>query len=92
MSLKTKTYLITTRKREIFIIRHNAGRGFRAACEVCRAETEMLSLDEAVTLSGRSAREIFRQIEAETVHSMETADGHLFVCRDSLSGLFRDCR
>jgi hypothetical protein len=90
MPLKAKKYLVTTRKREIFVVRQNAQRGFRADCAICRRETEMLSVDEAVSRSARSAREIFRQTEAKNLHSMETADGHLFVCRDSLNDFFKD--
>jgi hypothetical protein len=87
MPLKAKKYLITTKTREIFVVRQNTKRGFRANCMICRCETEMLSVDQAVSLSARSAREIFRHIEAATVHSLETADGHLFVCRESLGEL-----
>lgn len=88
MSLKAKKYLITTKTREIFIVRRDARCGFPALCALCEAPTEMLSLDEAVSVSALSARQIIRRLEAETLHSMETVDGHLFICRNSLLAEF----
>ncbi len=80
---KAKKYLITTEKHEIFIVRngHQAIRGF---CPECANEAEMLNLDAAISVSGITALEILRRIEKSEIHFLETANGHLLLCRESL--------
>jgi hypothetical protein len=80
----TKRILITTESSEIFIVRLNGESVIRAFCADCATESAMLTLDEAVTFSNRSARELMRQTETGAVHSLETASGHLLVCQQSL--------
>ena len=47
---------------------------------------EMLTLDEAVSLSGIATFEIVKQIGEKKIHFLETASGHLLICRKSLEG------
>ena len=79
-----KRILITTESREIFIVRINGKSNVWGFCEICAAETEMLTLDESVCAAGKSARELIHQIESSAIHSLETASGHLLVCQNSL--------
>ncbi|HXG63630.1 MAG TPA: hypothetical protein VNO70_00895 [Blastocatellia bacterium] len=44
----------------------------------------MLTLDEAIALSGASSREIHRRVEAGEIHFTETAEGFLLICLPSL--------
>lgn len=83
MSLKAKKYLITTETHEIYIVRNRREKiyGF---CAECGKETEIINLDSAVSLTGKSARQIFYAIETGAIHSLETAQGHLLVCRETL--------
>jgi len=84
MTAKTKKLLITTEKHEIFVVRVNHPTTMRGFCPVCGTEVEMLTLDSAVRFSGSSGREVIRRLAAEEIHTIETANGHLLVCRDSL--------
>ena len=79
-----KKILITTESREIYIVRMNNKSDIREFCAECATQTEMLMLDEAVSFSSRNTSELIRQIEIGAIHSLETASGHLLVCRNSL--------
>ncbi len=79
-----KKILITTESHEIFIVRVNRRSNIRGFCPDCAEEVELLTLDEAVSVSTRKTRELIREIEADAVHSIETLSGHLLLCRRSL--------
>lgn len=85
MMPKTKKILITTDTSEIFIVRAKGKNVIRGFCFECNADREMLTLDEAVSLSGISTFEIIKQIGEKKIHFLETASGHLLICRNSLS-------
>jgi hypothetical protein len=53
-------------------------------CEACGATVQMVGLEEAAIVSGRSQREIVRRIEAGSLHFNESARGVLHICLDSL--------
>jgi hypothetical protein len=85
MSSKEKKFRITTEKHEIFIIRQNGQkRTTHGFCPSCGAEGEMLDFDSAISFSGISGRELIRRFEADEIHSIETANGHLLICKRSL--------
>jgi hypothetical protein len=84
-----KKILITTESHEVFTVRLHGGSNIRGFCPLCAEEAVFLTLDEAVSFSARSTREIIRQIERDAVHSIETASGHLLVCRRSLTNYFQ---
>lgn len=79
-----KRILITTESREIFIVHGSERQTINGFCEICRAETRMLTLDETVSFTGKSMREMIPEIQTGAVHSIETASGHLLVCQNSL--------
>ena len=64
-------------------------RGFSATiyCQSCNAETLHLSIAEAATILKFSEFAIFRFIEINQIHSIETAAGFLLVCGNSLTAL-----
>ena len=84
MPSKAKKLLITTVSHEVFVVRVNQQTTIHGYCSKCDAEVETLSLDAAVNESGVSGRELIRQLASEEIHTLETADGHLLVCRNSL--------
>lgn len=84
MSPKAKKYLITTRTHEIFIMRYERQPTIYGFCPECQKEVVLLTSDSAVTHSGKRARELFGLIESGVIHAIETASGHLLICRDSL--------
>jgi hypothetical protein len=84
MTTKAKKFLITTFSHEIFIVRVNRQTTIHGFCPRCEAEVEMLTFDAAVSLSGIGGRAVVSQLAAEEIHSLETASGHLLICRISL--------
>ncbi len=85
MSAKTKKYLITTEKHEFFVIRGNQDKKMNGFCTFCHAEVELLTLDSITTETGISTRILFQLIESNLIHTIETASGHLLICRNSLT-------
>jgi len=53
-------------------------------CEQCEKRVQMITPDEAVAVAGRSAREIYRWVEAGRIHFLETPQGLLSICLRSL--------
>ncbi len=86
MTAKAKKFRITTFSHEIFIVRVNRHTTIRGFCPKCETEVEILTFDTAVSVSGIGGREVIRQIAADEIHAIETANGHLLVCKQSLVG------
>jgi hypothetical protein len=85
MPSKAKKLLITTVSHEVFIVRVNQDTAIRGFCPNCEREVEMLTLASAAKVAGVSGRQLISEIAKDQVHSIEIADGHLMVCRKSLS-------
>lgn len=84
MPSKAKKVLITTVSHEVFIVRVNEDTGIRGFCPSCESEVEMLTLDSAARIAGVSGRQMINEIATNEVHSIETANGPLLICRKSL--------
>ena len=80
----SKKLVISHESHEVTIVRpiRTTHRGF---CGDCAEETELLTLDESVSATQMPAREIMRLVELGVVHSIETARGHILICRSSLA-------
>lgn len=81
-----KRISITTDSSEVFIIRAKSKKTIRGFCGECQKETELLTLDEAVSLSGIKTFEIVSRLTKGEIHFLETESGHLLVCLNSLEG------
>lgn len=57
----------------------------RMFCGGCDMPVRWVLPEEAMALLGTSLRDVFRAIEAEHLHYVETADGFLLVCAESLN-------
>jgi len=68
-------------KSEKFLVRRRTV--VFAYCPACACQVRMLRPEELAEKAGVSLRTVYRLIEANRVHFTETADGGLFVCRDS---------
>ena len=55
-----------------------------AWCDQCAAEVLMLSPNQAAALAHTTTRNIYRRVEANSVHFRETEDGGLLVCAVSI--------
>lgn len=53
-------------------------------CEQCGAHAAFLPADLAAAVTARTAREVYRLVEASEVHFVESADGSVLVCLLSL--------
>lgn len=83
MSISSKKITTVTRRRhEFFVLRRRFK--FNLFCEKCEAESEFITIDDAVLFSGLTTREIVRRVEINEIHFLETVGGHLFVCQTSL--------
>ena len=74
---------ITMERDELSVIRRPVHRAF-TWCAQCEERVQMITPDEAVAVAGRSAREIYRWVEAGRVHFRETPQGLLSICLRSL--------
>jgi hypothetical protein len=84
----SKKILITTESHEVFILRAGTSQSFRGFCAACGGEVELVTLDQAVSMSGISAKEIFRHAEADRIHTVETDRKHLLICSSSMGATF----
>jgi hypothetical protein len=73
----------TIEMREVVVIK-GAPRRQSLFCPECSGATVFVTLEEAVKLSGISARAIYRLIEAGSIHFAETADGLTLICPATL--------
>ena len=74
---------ITLERDEFSVIRRPVHRA-PTWCTQCEGSVQMITPDEAVAVAGRSAREIYRWVEAGRVHFLETPQGLLSICLRSL--------
>ena len=75
---------ITVEKRR-FVVMKRGRAPVSDWCADCGGQVAMLTPDQAATLANVSSRTIYRRVEAGETHYMETAEGHLLVCANSLS-------
>ena len=76
--------VITFEKLERCFYRFPNSEAHLAQCDECQQEVSWLTPNQVVALTGLSLREVFRRIEANTLHFSETAPGLLHICPNSL--------
>ena len=74
---------ITIETDRVMIIRQRRG-VIRAWCAGCAGHARLVTVEKAAALAGVSQRTIYRRVEAGKVHFIETPDGVLLICLDSL--------
>lgn len=82
---EAKKILITTERHEFFIVHEKTGERIYRNCPSCGREAEMITLDEAVSLTNKPTRKLLGLIESAAVHAIDSVSGHILVCRNSLS-------
>jgi len=85
MRRKKKTTIVTIEARERMTIRRG-GRQVIAWCDQCGADVPLVTPNEAAEMDGTDARAIFRGVESGEVHFIETGEGALLICANSLAG------
>jgi hypothetical protein len=81
--MKRRTEIIIETDR-ILVVGHRRT-AFKAWCEACGAEVRMVTADEAAALARVGLRMVFRWVEDGSLHWVETDEGLLLICINSLS-------
>ena len=66
----------------------NSEHRFEAYCSECKRMTEMATSKTASVITNFSEREIFRMVEARSIHFVET--GRVLICLESIMNLMRN--
>ena len=83
MAGKSRTE-ITIETDRMFIIRRRRTL-IQFWCAVCSEVVKMAVLEDAANLAGMRSREVYRAVEAGKLHFIETVEGRLLVCLNSLA-------
>jgi len=78
-----RTTEITIERQRSFSARRVIQRRF-SFCPTCYRENEFVTPEAAATRASVTVRTIYGWIESGQVHWLETPQGHLFVCSQSL--------
>ena len=78
-----KKLFITKETHEFFLLRRPRERKSHF-CRECGEKVRWLKPEEIVCLANISERAIFRLVENGRIHSMETVEGLLLICVESL--------
>ena len=70
---------------KVFIIQRRGG-AITMWCAKCGGAVGMVTPDEASLLLGISSRAVYQLVEADVVHYLETEQGMLLICLNSISG------
>jgi hypothetical protein len=74
---------ITVEHHQVLIIHAPAIEG-NIRCSICQMQGLMASAEDTASLLSMTRREVYRAVETGNVHFIETMDGVLFVCIESL--------
>ena len=75
---------ITVETDRIMVIRRRGEKSLTIWCAACASESFMFTVDEAAILLNVSAMTVFRWAEAGHLHWLETPEGALLICQNSL--------
>ena len=78
--MRTRTEIIIERDRWVVVNRRRK----TAWCRDCSRDVEMLSIDDAALFARVNSRTIFHWAESGVIHSVETPEGLLLICPNSL--------
>lgn len=82
--MANKRTVINFQTQEFWLV-HKVKEEARSMCAECNVETDWLSVEQVVVVTGIKAREIFRRVESGAFHYKESAEGFLFICSQSLA-------
>lgn len=86
IAYRRKRTQVTTETRVIVAIRQWTGTS-EGDCSACSGHSEWLDVEGAMAVSRRSAREIFRFIDAGHLHFHEGSTGGVLICSASLAAV-----
>ena len=85
MAANAKKVLINTERHDVFVIHHQRPAAIVRFCPSCKEDVEMMSFDRAISYSRIPARRLISAADHGAIHSVETIDGHLLICKISLT-------
>ncbi len=81
----TRTAEVTIETEENLVFGSSANRRRQTAwCPNCRREAAMVSPEQAARIAGVGTRAVYAWVGAGTIHFVESPEGLLLVCLDSL--------
>ena len=83
-TFSAKKIVIETESSETFTLRISGRNTSQLYCEECGRSEEMIELNVAADIASVSAREILSRLDTGVLHSPESTNGHLLICRGSL--------
>lgn len=86
--VKKRKYEVTIERDEVLVIRSPATEQ-TDWCSGCGREVSMVTPDQAVLIAGASWRQVSSWVESASVHFVETPDGLLLICLESISELLK---
>jgi hypothetical protein len=75
--------VITIETERTLVIRKR-GSSAVAWCGACREKVQMVTPAEAAIRAAVTTRTIYRRVESGTLHFIETGDGSVLICSNSL--------
>jgi hypothetical protein len=87
--VKTKRVVLVEVETERLTIRQTS-ETVQLVCPFCAAEVLMASAERAALLSGHGLRWVINQLETNGLHYIETTDGLLYICLNSLLNITAD--
>ena len=80
---KTRQMRVTIQTERI--LEMSQGSGLYSLCQQCGDEVRMVTIEQAAALARASSPEIFRELGAGMLHFIESAEGSLLICFNSLN-------
>ena len=80
----TRRMRITIETERLLVI--SRGKSLYSLCSACGDEVRMVTIDQAAALARISSRELYREVEAGMLHFIETTEGSVLICFNSLNG------
>ena len=74
---------LTIETERVLILRVGASER-RGKCEACGKLVRLITVDEAAMLAQVGSRAIYRMVEAEQIHFIETSEELLLICFNSI--------
>jgi hypothetical protein len=84
--MKTNRRIEITVEKHRLVVLSRRNHSTAAWCDACGEQVQMVTPDEAAQLCSVSTRTIYRRIETQGVHFMETEKGFSLICLQSLEG------
>lgn len=84
MKITTKREIYAEHERRVTIRFADRRVSHLKFCHQCQRGTYFITVDEAAVVREKTAREVFRAVEHGQIHALDTSEGFLIICLESL--------